>query len=194
MRKIKRIILLLLLSILSLPFMTSCSNDKPEQGDVGPTGNGISMITKTSTDGLVDTYTIIFTDGSVTTFTITNGSNGISGNDGIDGLSSYEIYCKYHSAYKGSEEEWINALAEGSLSESYNKTYNVIFTLATIPPVLSALDAISNEYVTAQDILKTIEDETGLNYYDYANEIAKKVKVWKNVEFNKRRRKMVCWP
>ena len=41
----------------------------------------------------------------------------------------------------------------------------------------SQMDAISNEYVTAQEILETIEDETGLNYYEYANEIAKKVKV-----------------
>lgn len=41
----------------------------------------------------------------------------------------------------------------------------------------SQMDAIAKEHVTAQDIFKTLEDETGLNYYDYANEIAKKVKV-----------------
>ena len=41
----------------------------------------------------------------------------------------------------------------------------------------SQMDAITKEYVTAQEIFKVLEDETGLNYYDYANEIAKKVKV-----------------
>ena len=41
----------------------------------------------------------------------------------------------------------------------------------------SQMDAMSKEYVTAREIFKTLEDETGLNYYDYANEIAKKVKV-----------------
>lgn len=42
-------------------------------GPVGPTGNGISSITKTGTSGLVDTYTITYTNGNTTTFTITNG-------------------------------------------------------------------------------------------------------------------------
>lgn len=46
------------------------------KGDTGATGNGIATIQKTSTSGLVDTYTITFTDGSTTTFTITNGQDG----------------------------------------------------------------------------------------------------------------------
>ena len=36
-------------------------------------GTGIVSITKTGTSGLVDTYTILFTDGTSTTFTVTNG-------------------------------------------------------------------------------------------------------------------------
>lgn len=39
----------------------------------GATGNGISNIAKTSTQGLVDTYTITMTDGTTYTFTVTNG-------------------------------------------------------------------------------------------------------------------------
>ena len=46
-----------------------------DKGDTGATGDGIKSITKTSTSGLVDTYTITFTSGSTTTFTVTNGSN-----------------------------------------------------------------------------------------------------------------------
>lgn len=45
-------------------------------GPKGDKGNGIASITKTSTSGLVDTYTITFTEGNTTTFDITNG-NGI---------------------------------------------------------------------------------------------------------------------
>lgn len=52
------------------------------EGLKGETGNGISSIKLTSSEGLVDTYTIYFTDGSTTTFTITNGKNGIQGTDG----------------------------------------------------------------------------------------------------------------
>ena len=49
---------------------------KGDTGATGETGNGISNIRKTSTSGLVDTYTIYFTDQTTTTFTVTNGQNG----------------------------------------------------------------------------------------------------------------------
>ena len=42
----------------------------------GEDGNGIVSITKTATVGLVDTYTILFTNGTTTTFNVTNGQNG----------------------------------------------------------------------------------------------------------------------
>ena len=50
--------------------------DKGDKGNTGDTGNGISSITKTSTSGLVDTYTITYTNGNTTTFNVSNG-NGI---------------------------------------------------------------------------------------------------------------------
>lgn len=50
--------------------------EQGEKGETGDTGNGITSITKTATAGLVDTYTILFTDGTTTTFTVTNGANG----------------------------------------------------------------------------------------------------------------------
>ena len=48
----------------------------------GNTGVGISSIQKTSTAGLVDTYTITYTDGNTDTFTVTNGADGADGADG----------------------------------------------------------------------------------------------------------------
>lgn len=44
---------------------------------VGAAGKGITSITKTGTSGLVDTYTITYTDGTTSTFTVTNGSSGV---------------------------------------------------------------------------------------------------------------------
>lgn len=38
-----------------------------------PRGKGISQITKTNTSGLVDTYTITYSDGSTYNYTVTNG-------------------------------------------------------------------------------------------------------------------------
>lgn len=51
--------------------------NKGDTGETGATGNGISNITKTGTSGLVDTYTITYTNGNTTTFTVSNGK-GIS--------------------------------------------------------------------------------------------------------------------
>lgn len=53
----------------------------PSRGAQGDTGNGIFSIVKTGTSGLVDTYTITFTDGTTTTFTVTNGQDGTGTGD-----------------------------------------------------------------------------------------------------------------
>ena len=55
--------------------------DEGPQGPAGPTGNGIASITKTGTSGLVDTYTITYTNGNTTTFTVTNGQDGTGSGD-----------------------------------------------------------------------------------------------------------------
>ena len=57
----------------------------PAQGVKGEDGNGISSLFHSDTDGLIDTYTIIFTNGSTTTFTVTNGAQGIQGIQGVPG-------------------------------------------------------------------------------------------------------------
>ena len=57
------------------------------KGPQGETGKGIFSVTGPATAGNVDTYTITYTDGSNSTFTVTNGINGNDGNDGR-GISS----------------------------------------------------------------------------------------------------------
>lgn len=54
-------------------------------GTAGADGVGIQSIAKTSTNGLVDTYTITLTNGGTYTFTVTNGADGTNGTNGIDG-------------------------------------------------------------------------------------------------------------
>lgn len=58
-----------------------------ETGQTGATGNGISSISKTATAGLVDTYTILYTNTNTDTFTVTNGEDGEDGQNGQDGFS-----------------------------------------------------------------------------------------------------------
>lgn len=54
-------------------------------GGSGTPGRGIQKIEKTNTEGLVDTYTITYTDTTTSTFTITNGQDGEDGAPGQAG-------------------------------------------------------------------------------------------------------------
>lgn len=56
-----------------------------QDGADGKDGVGVTSVTKTSTSGLVDTYTITLSNGSTSTFTVTNGRDGANGQDGADG-------------------------------------------------------------------------------------------------------------
>ena len=65
-------------------------NIKGATGNNGIDGVSVVSVTYTSSVGLVDTYTITYSDGSTSTFTITNGAQGIQGiqgNPGADGHS-----------------------------------------------------------------------------------------------------------
>lgn len=54
-------------------------------GETGDDGVGIASIVKTSTAGLIDTYTITYTDGNTSTYTVTNGEAGPQGPQGPKG-------------------------------------------------------------------------------------------------------------
>lgn len=49
--------------------------EKGDKGDPGDKGIGIESITKKSSAGLVDTYLIVFTDGTESSFDVVNGAN-----------------------------------------------------------------------------------------------------------------------
>ena len=51
-------------------------------GQRGAQGIGIANIEKTSTSGLIDTYTITYTNGDTDTFIVTNGEKGDKGDPG----------------------------------------------------------------------------------------------------------------
>jgi len=55
------------------------------RGPKGDTGTSITKIEKTSTEGLIDTYTITFSDNTTTTFTVANGEKGDKGDTGDKG-------------------------------------------------------------------------------------------------------------
>ena len=54
----------------------SAKGEKGDKGEAGEDGRGIVSIKLTSSEGNVDTYTITYTDGTTSTFTVTNGKDG----------------------------------------------------------------------------------------------------------------------
>jgi hypothetical protein len=65
--------------------------DKGQDGIDGTNGRGISSIGKTSTSGLVDTYTITYTDNTTSTFNVTNGQDGEVTQEYVDNAISNAI-------------------------------------------------------------------------------------------------------
>ena len=63
---------------------TPVGNIKGGQGNPGTSITVVSVM-KTGTEGLVDTYTITFSDNSTATFTVTNGAEGQQGQAGNNG-------------------------------------------------------------------------------------------------------------
>ena len=85
--KVKRFLIVILLvfclSIFTPLFFAGCKDDAYIIG-----------IEKTDTQGLKDIYTITYSNGKTTTFTVTNGKNGQDGNDG-QSVTIEQIYAKF---------------------------------------------------------------------------------------------------
>lgn len=90
------------------------------KGDKGDDGNGIANIAKTSTSGLVDTYTITYTDGSTSTFDVTNGKDGKDGQQGEQGVGVRSITQTSTSA----ESEGVNVIT-CTLTDGSTSTFEV---------------------------------------------------------------------
>lgn len=82
----------------------------------GQAGQSIKGIKKTSTSGLVDTYTITYNDGTTSTFTVTNGAKGDKG-DGIPsgGITGQFLKKKSNTDY---EYEWADITPASTISNA----------------------------------------------------------------------------
>jgi hypothetical protein len=103
------------------------------KGEAGDDGNGIVSIAKTATSGLVDTYTITYTDDNTDTFTVTNGKDGANGNKwyrgtGISGKAALPtVYAGSGVANANSGDMFLNP-SEGAV---YSCVTGGIPTVAT---------------------------------------------------------------
>ena len=121
MKKTLSLIVALALAVVLMLSLVACGD-----GTDGANGNGIESIAKTSTEGAVDTYTITFTDGTTTQFTVTNGKdgkngqNGEKGTDGKDGADGAP-------GKDGKDGNGIESVEKTS-SDGKTDTYTVTFT------------------------------------------------------------------
>jgi len=76
------------------------------KGATGATGNGIASVSKTSTSGLTDTYTITFTNGNTTTFTVKNG-------DSVD----MRVDSGYFQWKRTQDSTWTNLIAVSAIAQ-----------------------------------------------------------------------------
>ena len=62
----------------------------------------VVSIEQTGTNGLEDVYTVTYSDGYVSTFTVTNGQDGEDGKDGDD-VTIQDVYERYKQATNSDE-------------------------------------------------------------------------------------------
>lgn len=127
-----------------------------KDGEKGADGVGIANISKTSTDGKTDIYTITLTNGNKSTFTVTNGTDGTNGKDGedgkngLDGKTAYE-YAK-EGGYTGTEEDFAQKLAQEIPSKTSDLTNDSEFIKASEAPVQSVNGRTGTVKLSATDV------------------------------------------
>ncbi len=164
--------------------------------------NSIVSIIKTDTNGLVDTYTITFSDGTTSNFTVTNGSNGSNGSNGqsvtIDAIfqkwleenpnGTYSQFLKeYLNINGGDNSAVVNKALLSSLkvySEftlSYNYTSNQGMNYISMSSGSAVIYKITDEYtyfITNYHVVynksqnKTSKIATKMTAYIYGSESA----------------------
>lgn len=114
---------------------------------VGPTGNtgvGIESIELTSTSGLVDTYTITFTNADTQLFTVTNGANGADGSVWRNGSGAPSNSLGVNGDY------YLNT-ANGDVYLKATGTYTIVTNIKGA----NGTNGTNGTFVNVQDLTKT---------------------------------------
>ncbi len=123
MRKISKIWAALSALFLSAALFFGCNAESAS-------GKSILSIAKTGSEGLIDTYTITYTDGTTDSFTVQNGADGAQGAQGLQGVQGIQgetgeglrveaLYADYLERYPdASIEEFLSAILSVSVDET----------------------------------------------------------------------------
>ena len=129
------------------------------EGEQGKDGTNIKSVEKSASDGLTDTYTITLTDGSKSSFNVTNGK-GISN---IEKASTSVLVDTYKITYNdGTTQNYTvnNGRGISSISKTgsigvddiYTITYNDETTSTFMVPNINGINLIQNQIVPTASI------------------------------------------
>ncbi len=108
-KKLVKITTVLLSFVASATLFVGCNFES------GGAGKGIRAIAKTGSEGLIDYYTITYTDGTTDSFTIKNGEDGQQG----ESINVEALYASYLEKYPNATyEEFLNAVLSVSVDET----------------------------------------------------------------------------
>ena len=110
---------------------TGATGPQGPQGPTGATGNGIASIVKTGTSGLVDTYTITYTNGTTSTFTIKNGEDGAGTEIYVNGVAVPSV------SFTSDPQTQINNIIDALSGKQNTLTFDSNPTQNSINPVTS---------------------------------------------------------
>ncbi len=169
--KRKSVITLVIVAVVVLSVTLCACND----GATNNYYNTVVSITKTASKGLVDTYTITFSDGSTYDFTVTNGANGVDGANGKDGANAPLTVEDYYAAavkdgYEGTLSEFVAATLNLGLTNdvSYmaNKAvYSTVLIVSNFTKRGYGIMSGTEEYASAgSGIVYKLDKEAGNAY------------------------------
>ena len=120
----------------------------------GLDGRGIVSIAKTGTSGLVDTYTITYTDATTSTFTVTNGANGqITATSFAEEFSSSKAYAAGdYVVYSGQLYQFTTAHAAGAWNASHATAVQIADQVGELKSALYDEIVKENTYSSADVI------------------------------------------
>lgn len=111
----------------------------------GLDGRGIVSIAKTGTSGLVDTYTITYTDATTSTFTVTNGANGqITATSFAEEFSSSKAYAAGdYVVYSGQLYQFTTAHAAGAWNASHATAVQIADQVSELKSAITGVRSIN---------------------------------------------------
>ncbi len=117
-------------------------------GQTGAAGLGIASVTGPVSNGLVDTYTITYTDNTTSTFTVTNGTDGQDGATGPQGPQGEQGPAGVGIPQTLSLDGSILTISDGNnvtLPEGFSGDYNDLTNKPEIPTVPTNVSQLSND-------------------------------------------------